>query len=138
MDTQTTDPLPKRDAGGELLRLRWDHIDLETGITYLPSSKTLKVKTGLGQEIVMQRELIDLLNRLPKRLEYVFYRPDSNLCLRDHIYGPFKKVLRSLGINVRKYSLKEIRHTTGSQIRAIAEITGRKHASHTKTISKLF
>ncbi len=95
VDTQTTDPLPKRDAGGESLRLRWDHIDLETGITYLPSSKTLKDKTGLGQKIVMQRELIDLLNRLPKRSEWVFYRPDGNPYLTDHSYGPFKKVLRS-------------------------------------------
>jgi site-specific recombinase XerD len=62
----------------------------------------------------MQRELIDLFENLPKRSEWVFYRSDGNPYVRDHIYEPFKKVLRSLGIDAKKYSWKEIRHTTAS------------------------
>ena len=99
---------------GELLGLKWEWIDLEEGIIYLPSTKTLKDSTGRGQRVVMQRELIDLFESLPKRSEWVFYREDGNPYTRDHIYEPFKKVLKGLGIDEKKYSWKEIRHTTAS------------------------
>ncbi len=99
---------------GEFLRLRWDHIDFETGIIYLPSSKTLKDKTGLGQKIVMQKELIDLFRGLPKRSEWVFTRWDGIPYNHWDVYKPFKAILKSLGIDGGKYSLKELRHTTGS------------------------
>jgi integrase len=99
---------------GELLGSKWEWIDLKEGIIYLPFTKTLKDSTGRGQKVVMQRELIDLFESLPKRSEWVFYRSDGNPYIRDHIYEPFKKVLRSLGIDAEKYSWKEIRHTTAS------------------------
>ncbi len=99
---------------GELLGLKWEWIDLKEGIIYLPSTKTLKDSTGRGQKVVMQRELIDLFEDLPKRSEWVFYRADGNPYTRDHVYEPFKKVLRSLGIDEEKYAWKEIRHTTAS------------------------
>ena len=99
---------------GELLGLKWEWIDLKEGIIYLPHTKTLKDSTGRGQRVVMQRELIDLFESLPKRSEWVFYRKDGNPYIRDHIYEPFKKVLRSLGIDAERYSWKEIRHTTAS------------------------
>ena len=34
---------------GELLNLRWEWVDLHTGIIYLPFSKTLKDATGKGK-----------------------------------------------------------------------------------------
>ena len=61
---------------GELLGLKWEWIDLEDGVLYLPSTKTLKDSSGRGQKVVMQRELIDIFESLPKRSEWVFYRPD--------------------------------------------------------------
>lgn len=99
---------------GELLGLRWEWIDLKEGIIYLPSTKTMKDLTGKGQKVVMQRELIELFESLPKRSEWVFYRTDGNPYTRDHVYGPFKKVLKRLGIDPGKYAWKEIRHTTAS------------------------
>ena len=50
---------------GELLGLKWEWVDLNDGIIYLPSTKTLKDPTGRGQRVVMQKELIDLFNGLP-------------------------------------------------------------------------
>lgn len=96
----------------ELTGLRWEHINLEEGIIYLPKSKTLDDETGLGQKITMQRELIDLFNSLPKRSEWIFFKWDGGPLNPWDIYKPFKKLLKSLGIDP-KYSWKELRHTTG-------------------------
>lgn len=99
---------------GELLGLRWEWIDLKEGVIYLPSTKTLKDPTGRGQRIAMQRELIDLFEDLSKQSEWVFCREDGTPYIRDHIYGPFKRILKSLGIDTKLYSWKELRHTTAS------------------------
>ena len=56
----------------------------------------------------------DLLQALPKRSEWVFTRWDGLPYNHWDVYKPFKAVLKSLGIDEKKYSLKEIRHTTGS------------------------
>jgi len=101
---------------GEVRGLRWDHIDLENGIIHLPSSKTLKDSSGLGQRIVMQRELIDLFKGLPgpDRSEWVFFRWDGGPYEQWDLQKPFKALLESLGIDSKKYAWKELRHTTGS------------------------
>jgi len=62
---------------GEARGLRWERVDLEAGVIHLPSSKTLRDPSALGQRIVTQRELIDLLKTLPKRSEWVFFRWDG-------------------------------------------------------------
>ena len=99
---------------GELLGLRWEWIDLKDGIIYLPSTKTLKDLTGRGQRVVMQKELIDLFEGLPKRSEWVFCQPDGEPFKQWHVYKPFKQILKSLEIDTRQYSWKELRHTTAS------------------------
>jgi integrase len=99
---------------GELLGLKWEWIDLEDGVFYLPSTKTLKDPTGVGQKVVMQRELIDLFKDLPKKSEWVFFRPNGEPFDRDRVYKQFKKVLKVAGIDQRRYSWKELRHSTGS------------------------
>jgi integrase len=98
----------------ELRGLRWEWIDLNSGVIYLPSSKTLKDTTGLGQRIVMQRELIDLFQGVSKRGEWVFSKPDGTPYEHWNIFKPFRKVLRFLGIDTKQYSWKELRHTTAS------------------------
>lgn len=40
---------------GELLGLRWERVDLQSGIISLPSTKTLKDPTGQGQRVVSCR-----------------------------------------------------------------------------------
>jgi len=99
---------------GELLNLRWECVDLHTGIIYLPSSKTLKDATGKGQRIVMQRQLVDLFQNLPKRSEWVFSQPDGTPYRHWNTFKAFRNLLKSLGIDTKKYSWKELRHTTAS------------------------
>ena len=99
---------------GEVLGLRWEWVDLNDGVIYLASSKTLKDSTGRGQRVVLQQELVELFKTLPRRSEWVFFRYDGGPYLRDHIYKPFKKILEALKIDHRLFSLKEIRHTTAT------------------------
>jgi integrase len=99
---------------GELLNLRWKWIDFKDGVIYLPCTKTLKDPTGKGQKVVMQKELIDLLKNLPKRSELVYCQNDGDPFKQWHIHKPFKRVLEAVGIDSKKYSWKELRHTTAS------------------------
>ena len=98
----------------ELRGLRWEMVDFDSGVIYLHSSKTLKDATGKGQRVVMQRELIDLFQGFSKRGEWVFSKPDGTPYNHWNIFKPFRKVLRSLGIDTKLYSWKELRHTTAS------------------------
>ena len=100
---------------GEVRRLRWEHVNLEAGIIQLPESKTLKDSSGVGQRIVMQKELIDLLKTLPKRSDdWVFVREDGLPYQHWDIHKPFKALLKSLGIDAERFSWKDIRHTTAT------------------------
>jgi integrase len=99
---------------GELLSLKRKWVDLEEGIIYLPSTKTLKDPTGMGEKIAMQKELIDLFKGLPKRSEYVFSQRDGKPFKQWHVYKAFKRVLKAVGIDPKQFSWKELRHTTGS------------------------
>ena len=62
----------------------------------------------------MQRELIDLLRGLPKLSEWVFSKGDETPYQHWDIHKPFRKILRSIGIDPEQYSWKELRHTTAS------------------------
>jgi integrase len=62
----------------------------------------------------MQKELIHLFENLPRKSEWVFSRPDGQPFNRDHIYKQFKKILKAVGIEHRRYSWKELRDTTAS------------------------
>src|SRR4030042_5915331 len=64
----------------------------------------------------MQRELIDLFKALPgpDRSEWVFFRWDGGSLEHWDLQKPFKALLASLGIDTKRYSWKELRHTTGS------------------------
>jgi integrase len=99
---------------GELLSLRWEWVDLKKGVIYLSSTKTLKDLTGRGQKVVMQKELINLFQSLPKRSELIFCQPDGQSYRQWHVYKPFKAVLEAVEIDSQKYSWKDLRHTTAS------------------------
>jgi integrase len=101
---------------GELLNLRREWIDRPAGVIYLPSTKTLKDPTGRGQMIVMPKILIDLIESLPKKSGYVFYQPNGQPYKQWHVYKAFKKVLKAVGIDSKRYSWKELRHSTASQM----------------------
>ena len=58
---------------------------------------------------IMQKELIDLFESLPKRSEWVFCQANGEPYRQWHIYKPFKQILKALGIDTKQYSWKELR-----------------------------
>ena len=62
----------------------------------------------------MQAELIALFKKLPKKHDLVFCQFGGEPFRHWHIYQPFKKALVALKIDPKKYSWKELRHTTAS------------------------
>ena len=98
----------------DYLKVNGNGVDLKDGVFYLPSTKTLKDPNGVGQKVIMQGELIDLFKNLPRKSEWVFYRANGEPFSRDHIYKQFKKILKAVGIDPKRFSWKELRHTTGS------------------------
>ena len=99
---------------GEMLKLRWEHVNMDTGIIHLPESKTLKDPSGAGQRIVMQKELIALFKTFRQSGDWVFAKANGLPYQHWDIHKPFKALLKSLNIDTAKFSWKEIRHTTGT------------------------
>lgn len=103
-----------RDGDSELFSLQWTWIDFETGIIRLAKTKTLDDPNGRGQEIVMQKELIEYLKSIPVISEYVLCFEDGTRLRQWHFYKRFKKILKAIGLDPKQYAPKEIRHTTGT------------------------
>lgn len=113
-----------RDGDSELFALQWPWIDFESGIIKLPKTKTLDDPDSRGQEIVMQRELIEYLKAIPvqeeeeeepaKRKGYVICMEDGTRVHQWHFYKRFKKILSVIGLDPKQYCPKELRHTTGT------------------------
>lgn len=103
-----------RDGDSELFSLQWSWIDFESGIIRLPKTKTLDDPNSRGQEIVMQRELIEYLKSIPRKSEYVISMEDGSRVRHWHFYKRFKKILKAIGVDPKDYAPKEIRHTTGT------------------------
>jgi integrase len=116
---------------GELFGLMWEYFDFEAGVFYLPQTKTLNDQTGKGQEVVMQRELISLLQSLPRKGKFVFCQPNGKPFKGWHVYKPFKRILKSLGIDTR-YSFRNLRHTSASLLRELGvdPISIKRHLRH--------
>jgi site-specific recombinase XerD len=66
--------------------------------------------------IVMPKALVNLIESLPKKSEYVFCQPNGKPYRQWHVHKAFKKVLKAVGIDSKRYSWKELRHSTASQM----------------------
>ena len=120
-----------RDGESELLGLKWTWIDFDSGIIRLPKTKTLNDPDSRGQEIVMQKELIEHLKTIPVKSKYVLCLEDGEKVQRVrhwHFYKRFKQILKAVGIDPKEYAPKELRHTTGTlmylkgaQVKAITD-----------------
>jgi integrase len=90
---------------GEILGLRWDEVDLQRGLIFLPDSKTGKKTVILSSYAMM------VLAELPRISPYVIPGRDPNLP-RENIRKPWRAVLRRSGI--KHCRVHDLRHTNAS------------------------
>jgi integrase len=117
---------------GEILKLKWDNVDLTHGFILLD-----KTKNGERREIPISKTLKDTLNRLPRNLSgekedrqlvlYVFHNPKT--------FKPYESVKHSFNTEVRNagitdFHFHDLRHTFAS----LAMMSGK---IDTATLSKL-
>ena len=92
---------------GEILSLRWEHVDLERGELRLPDSKTGAKVVHLGEPA------IDMLRRIPRREDSPWVLPSFKRGMHlAFLHGPWHRILEHAGIqNLR---IHDLRHSFAS------------------------
>ena len=112
---------------GEILKLKWDSVDLRHGFILLD-----KTKNGERRELPINETLSMTLKSLQRRLDisYVFYNPVNGKPYRD-IQRVFNKACKHAGI--RDFHFHDLRHTfashlvmSGIDITTVKELLGHK------------
>ena len=80
----------------EILRLRWDQVDLRTGSIELAPQDT---KTARGRTVYLTGRVLEALQKLPRHLrsKHVFVNPDTGECWKD-IRKLFRRACRKVGL----------------------------------------
>ncbi len=95
---------------GELLNLKWDHIKIKQG--YL---EILEQKNGEYDTIALNQAVIDILKRIPRRLDSPYVFPGKN---PDKPFADFKKPFEK-AVAMAKFSgvtFHLLRHTAASHM----------------------
>jgi integrase len=89
----------------EILHLRWDYVDLERGLLFLPDSKTGR------KTIVLNNAATDILRHLTRHGQYVIASTDENQPRAD-LNKPWKTISRRA--KLEGVRLHDLRHTHAS------------------------
>lgn len=99
---------------GEILNLKWSHIDLERRVIVIQTDATFRTKMGRLRVVPLADTVIDLLNR--RKLEggsgYVFLYEEHPF-KGDHVIRNFRKFATQVGLSP-KVNFHPLRHTHAS------------------------
>ena len=124
---------------GEILNLKWDHVDLSSGFILLDEGIT---KTGQRREIPINTTLEYLFNEIPRERESIYVFTGEN-------GKPYKSNKRSFGTALKKAGIQDfrfhdLRHTFASQlimagvdISTVRELLGHKSLKMTMRYAHL-
>ncbi|SHJ48785.1 Site-specific recombinase XerC [Malonomonas rubra DSM 5091] len=117
---------------GELLRYRWEHIDLESRVIHLP-----KTKNGEARDIPLSTTAVSALKKLPRRI-------DGNVfsISKDDVSRKFRETCNALDIQDLRWH--DLRHEAlsrlfekGLGIMEVASISGHKTLQQLKRYTHL-
>jgi integrase len=117
---------------GEILGLRWRDINLADGEIIIEQARR-KNKRALRMPI--NRVVIEVLNSMPRELEYVFYNPETKKPVQD-VRTAFESACQKAGI--KDLRIHDLRHTfattlsaRGTNLPAISHLLGHSSISMT-------
>lgn len=94
---------------GEILKLKWEHVDLKHRFILLD-----KTKTGERREIPINRTLDQLFNSMPRSIESEYVFVDNSGKPYCEVKRSFKTALNKAGI--RDFHFHDMRHTFASHL----------------------
>jgi integrase len=119
----------------EILHLKWEHVDIERGLLFLPESKTGK------KTIILNAPALAVLNGLPRLGSYVVPGDDPEKPRAD-LKRPWEAVAKRAGLN--RVRLHDLRHTYASfgaggglGLPVIGKLLGHTQASTTQRYAHL-
>jgi integrase len=116
---------------GEILRLRWEHLDMKRGIVQVASGQDGHTKNYETRAIAMKRSLREFLGKHPRRIDtpYVFTGPSGKAFTKTNYH--FGRAVKKAGIDHVRFH--DIRHTfasnlvmKGVDLRTVQELLGHK------------
>jgi integrase len=127
---------------GEILNLRWEHINWERKTVLLTDTKNGEARR-LPIDAMLLRELSDHRSRV-KNDELVFpsYDRDGNVVPLNDVNGSFEKAVGDAGI--KNFRFHDLRHTfashymmSGGELYTLSKILGHKDLKMTQRYAKL-
>jgi integrase len=119
---------------GELLNLKWQHVDFERSLLYVTNTKTGHDRDVPVNSLV--RSVLLELREISGSFEYVFTNPKTGTRLTEVKHG-FVSACREA--NIEDFHFHDLRHTTGTRLAdrgvdafAIAELLGHRDLQTTK------
>ncbi len=129
---------------GELLNLRWKHIDFERRVIYINSDRTFRTKTGKRRTVPMNQEVVQILqNKIQySQAEHVFSRNGMRL-VESSISHKFKASINRANLD-KQLRFHSLRHTfatwlvqSGVNIYEVQKLLGHSNIKITEVYSHL-
>jgi len=130
---------------GELLRLRWQDIDLSNAVLYVRNRGTERTKSGDERAVLLAGDALDVLQRLQNDGGPEFVDSSERPIKADRVSRRFKFYVRKAKLRDRnRLKFHSLRHTTGSWLamkgvpmRVIQGILGHSSVQVTEQYSHL-
>jgi integrase len=90
---------------GEVVKLKWDQVNLEKGTVHFPT-----VANGNDRTLTVPQKVIELLTALPRKSEFVLTREDGDAWTVPSYYRRFAKIRDKIAFK-RKFDSYAFRHT---------------------------
>ena len=83
---------------GELVHVRWDHVDLAARTLRVANTEAFTTKAGRERTLPLCRPVLDVLGRLERRAEWVFPNASGWRLHRKYLSRAFKRYARAAGL----------------------------------------
>jgi integrase len=128
---------------GEILNLKWDHVDLASRMITVRSEGTFKTKSGRVHHIPMNEVVYHILATKKRGSEFVFVTTGGRKLLDDFVTHRFKKYVRKAGLSDHIH-FHSLRHTFASLLAKagvplfdIQKLLNHRHITTTQIYSHL-